>query len=134
MEAPTPRKSNRVPISLAACCRALSTSWRLTLLTMSKDESAKAVPPGTLLRNSEILVAGARCHWPARGLARDGQSVTSASQVSGPTIPSPGQAELLPDGPDRVLRCRAAIPVDRTGRAKRRVRRLDPCTIRASGA
>ena len=42
MEAPTPRKSNRVPISLDACCRALSTSWRLILLTMSNDESAKA--------------------------------------------------------------------------------------------
>ena len=36
MDAPTPRKSKRVPISLAAWFSALSTSWRLILDTMSK--------------------------------------------------------------------------------------------------
>src|SRR6516162_6301368 len=40
MDALTPRKSNRVPISLAAWLRALSTSWRSIRLTMSKEDSA----------------------------------------------------------------------------------------------
>src|SRR5690606_11846361 len=35
--APVPRKSNRVEISFSACRRALSTSCRSTLLTMSND-------------------------------------------------------------------------------------------------
>src|SRR5690349_4842813 len=42
MDAPTPRKSNRLLISLAAWFRALSTSCLSTLLTMSKNESATA--------------------------------------------------------------------------------------------
>src|SRR6202034_2479457 len=45
MEAPTPRKSNRVPISLAAWFSALSTSWRSSLDTMSKEESCDATAP-----------------------------------------------------------------------------------------
>src|SRR5215469_11668436 len=45
MEAPTPRKSNRVPISLAAWLSALSTSWRSSLETMSKEESCAATAP-----------------------------------------------------------------------------------------
>ena len=45
MLAPVPLKSNRVAISRAVCPRALSTSWRSILLTMSKDES----PMGVLL-------------------------------------------------------------------------------------
>src|SRR5580700_5331225 len=40
MAAPTPRKSNRLLISLAAWFSALSTSCRSTLLTMSKNDSA----------------------------------------------------------------------------------------------
>src|SRR5216683_2030693 len=49
MEAPTPRKSNRVPISFAAWLSALSTSWRSILLTMSKLLSATrdSSPPDT---------------------------------------------------------------------------------------
>src|SRR6266571_2951940 len=39
MDAPTPRKSNRVPISLAAWFSALSTSWRLIFDTMSNEDS-----------------------------------------------------------------------------------------------
>src|SRR5579875_842124 len=39
MDAPTPRKSNRVLISLAAWLSALSASWRSILLTMSKLDS-----------------------------------------------------------------------------------------------
>ena len=39
IDAPTPRKSNRVPISLAAWLSALSTSWRSILDTMSKEDS-----------------------------------------------------------------------------------------------
>ena len=42
IEAPTPRKSNRVPISLAAWLTALSTSWWLSLDTMSKEDSCAA--------------------------------------------------------------------------------------------
>ena len=38
--APVPLKSKRVAISRAVCPRALSTSWRSSLLTMSNDESA----------------------------------------------------------------------------------------------
>src|SRR5215472_19180203 len=39
MDAPTPRKSNRVPISLTAWLSALSASWWSILLTMSKLDS-----------------------------------------------------------------------------------------------
>src|SRR5579864_4033894 len=45
MDAPTPRKSNRVPISLAAWLSALSTSWRSSLDTMSKEDSCDATAP-----------------------------------------------------------------------------------------
>src|SRR5215813_11497737 len=45
MDAPTPRKSNRVPISLAAWLTALSTSWRSSLDTMSKEDSCDATAP-----------------------------------------------------------------------------------------
>src|SRR5262249_45230194 len=45
IEAPTPRKSNRVPISLAAWLIALSTSWRSSLDTMSKEDSCDATAP-----------------------------------------------------------------------------------------
>src|SRR4029077_17928564 len=45
IEAPTPRKSNRVPISLAAWLTALSTSWRSSLDTMSKEDSCDAPAP-----------------------------------------------------------------------------------------
>src|ERR1700729_466860 len=40
MEAPTPRKSNRVPISLTVWLSALSTSWWSSLDTMSNEDSA----------------------------------------------------------------------------------------------
>src|SRR5439155_4234137 len=45
MDAPTPRKSKRVPISLAAWLIALSTSWRSSLDTMSKEDSCAATAP-----------------------------------------------------------------------------------------
>src|SRR5580692_1724742 len=45
MDAPTPRKSNRVPISLAAWLSALSASWRSSLDTMSKEDSWDATAP-----------------------------------------------------------------------------------------
>src|ERR1700728_3488745 len=44
IEAPTPRKSNLVPISLAAWLSALSTSWWLILDTMSNEDSAATWP------------------------------------------------------------------------------------------
>ena len=37
-------KSNRVAISFAAWLRALSTSWRSTLLTMSNEKSGHGGP------------------------------------------------------------------------------------------
>src|SRR5215468_5738074 len=45
IDAPTPRKSNRVPISLAAWLSALSTSWWSILDTMSKEDSCDATAP-----------------------------------------------------------------------------------------
>src|SRR5579859_4091804 len=45
MDAPTPRKSNRVPISLAAWLTALSTSERSSLETISKEDSCDATAP-----------------------------------------------------------------------------------------
>src|SRR6516164_5557221 len=45
MDAPTPRKSNRVPISLAAWLSELSTSWWSILDTMSKEDSWDATAP-----------------------------------------------------------------------------------------
>src|SRR5580658_3091214 len=45
MDAPTPRKSNRVPISLPAWLSALSTSWRSSLDTMSNEDSWDATAP-----------------------------------------------------------------------------------------
>src|SRR5258708_23546834 len=44
IDAPTPRKSKRVPISFAAWFRALSTSWWLILDTMSKEDSDATDP------------------------------------------------------------------------------------------
>src|SRR6202043_4134819 len=45
IDAPTPRKSNRLPISLAAWLSALSTSSRSSLDTMSKEDSWDATAP-----------------------------------------------------------------------------------------
>src|ERR1700744_4101839 len=45
IDAPTLRKSNRVLISLAAWFSALSTSWRSSLDTMSKEDSDDATVP-----------------------------------------------------------------------------------------
>src|SRR5881227_1455972 len=45
MDAQAPRKSNRVPISLAAWLTALSTSWRSSFDTMSKEDSCDATAP-----------------------------------------------------------------------------------------
>src|SRR6266851_1726210 len=59
MEAPTPRKSKRVPISFAAWLSALSTSWRSILLTMSKLLSATATP----IRETRRHVRS-RGYWP----------------------------------------------------------------------
>src|SRR6201996_9063360 len=46
IDAPTPRKSNRVPISLDAWLMALSTSWWSSLDTMSKEDSDDATATG----------------------------------------------------------------------------------------
>src|SRR5258708_24554607 len=47
IDAPTPRKSQRLPLSFAAWFSALSTSWWLILHTMSKEESDATVPGST---------------------------------------------------------------------------------------
>src|SRR5579872_1360248 len=45
IDAPTPRKSKRVPISFTAWLSALSTSWRSSFDTMSKEDSLLATAP-----------------------------------------------------------------------------------------
>src|SRR6266704_2393678 len=72
IEAPTPRKSNRVPISLAAWLTALSTSWRSSLDTMSKEDSCDATAPrlgdkrGPAYRTRHVLWSAAQ-PYPAYG-------------------------------------------------------------------
>src|SRR5499427_3964539 len=88
MDAPTPRKSNRVPISLAAWLRALSTSCRLIRLTMSKEDSAGIV-----------------CSFCGRALT-DGQEVTALRRRA-----RPGAA--LPVGSGRCYPCQPIAPLVR---------------------
>src|SRR4029077_2717300 len=94
MDAPTPRKSKRVPISLAAWLRALSASGRLMALTMSNEDSAGIVAPSPvghsptvkrLLRSGEgpgqgtaLRVDGGRWHRVNR-LRRVGGGLKGAS-------------------------------------------------------
>ncbi|CUR54537.1 hypothetical protein NOCA2170109 [metagenome] len=56
IEAPVPLKSKRVAISRAAWLRALSTSWRSILLTMSNDESAIGAPIDFCLCGSDAIL------------------------------------------------------------------------------
>ena len=107
MDAPTPRKSNRVPISLAAWFRALSTSCRLIRLTMSKEDSAGIVAPSPvgysptvkrLLRSgggpgrgAALQTDGGRCHRVNR-LRRWGVGLKGASQAR----PTPGAVQPRP--------------------------------------
>src|SRR5262249_41977271 len=76
MEAPTPRKSNRVLISLAAWFSALSASWRSILLTMSKLDSLG------MIHRLEGYGAGRHA-----GCARMGQSVSRRARGR---LPDPG--------------------------------------------
>src|SRR5208282_2660529 len=80
MDAPTPRKSNRVPISLAAWLISLSTSWRSSLDTISKEDSwdataprldaaGQAVTPNAPRRGSGTLKYGRRTVWSRLGLS-----------------------------------------------------------------
>jgi len=57
IDAPTPRKSKRVPISLAAWFKALSTSWWLIFETMSKK---------TQLHGTRLACEAAGSSWMAR--------------------------------------------------------------------
>src|SRR2546430_2386218 len=107
MDAPTPRKSNRVPISLAVWLRALSTSCRSIRLTMSKEDSAGIVAPSSvghsptvkrLLRSGEgsgrgaaLQVDGGRCHRVNRS-RRWGVRLKGASQAR----PTPGAVQPRP--------------------------------------
>src|SRR5579872_3156728 len=72
MAAPTPRKSKRVPISLAAWLSALSTSCRSILDTMSKEDSDATGPRldvgaavGTVAPPRGLDRVGLGCSWPA---------------------------------------------------------------------
>src|SRR6185312_9528773 len=118
MDAPTPRKSKRVPISLAAWLRALSTSCRLMRLTMSNEDSAGIVAPSPvghsptvkrLLRSGEgpgqgaaLRVDGGRCHRVNR-LCRWGVRLKGAS----PARPTSGAVQPRP--------CRLRLPGDAGG-------------------
>src|SRR5690242_12100539 len=118
MDAPTPRKSNRVPTSLAAWLRALSTSCRLMRLTMSNEDSAGIVAPSPvghsptvkrLLRSGEgpawgtaLRVEGGRGHRVNR-LCRWGVRLKGAS----PARPTSGAVQPRP--------CRLRLPGDAGG-------------------
>src|SRR3954465_813001 len=99
MVALVPRKSNRWESSFPAWFSALSTSWRSTLLTTSKDESAMAVPlplrelPGLRDRRPRFLYAapvrphGGLPEWP---MGADCKSVGLAYEGSNPSPATPG--------------------------------------------
>src|SRR3954465_8065127 len=101
MVALVPRKSNRWESSFPAWFSALSTSWRSTLLTTSKDESAMAVPlplrelPGLRDRRPRFLYAapvrphGGLPEWP---MGADCKSVGLAYEGSNPSPATPGTA------------------------------------------
>src|SRR5687767_12459712 len=95
-----PRKSKRCDSSLPAWLRALSTSWRSTLLTTSKDASAMAVslplggrPPGLrgrrppFLYSSPVPPHGGLPEWP---MGADCKSVGLAYEGSNPSPATPG--------------------------------------------
>src|SRR4051795_5804518 len=101
MVALVPRKSNRWESSFPAWFSALSTSWRSTLLTTSKDESAMAVPlplrelPGLRDRRPRFLYAapvrphGGLPEWP---MGADCKSVGLAYEGSNPSPATPRYA------------------------------------------
>src|SRR3954468_11401230 len=98
MVALVPRKSNRWESSFPAWFSALSTSWRSTLLTTSKDESAMAVPlplrelPGLRDHRPRFLYAapvrphGGLPEWP---MGADCKSVGLAYEGSNPSPATP---------------------------------------------
>src|SRR5689334_23964398 len=94
MLALVPRKSNRCASSLPAWFRALSTSWRSTLLTMSNDASATAVSSRCgaaraavrrLVRSSGTNRGGLP-EWP---MGADCKSVGLAYEGSNPSPATP---------------------------------------------
>src|SRR6516225_1803996 len=104
MDAPTPRKSNRVPISLAAWLRALSTSWRSIRLTMSKEDSAgigcsfsgRAVTDGREATARRVRAGSERApRVPAADATVSTDLTAGASVWRGPTEarPVPGTAQ-----------------------------------------
>src|SRR3954454_6386346 len=126
MVALVPRKSNRWESSFPAWFSALSTSWRSTLLTTSKDESAMAVPlplrelPGLRDHRPRFLYAapvrphGGLPEWPmgadckSVGLAYEGSNPSPAtgahrpptsSEVGGLRVPGPAGASGEGRGP-----------------------------------
>src|SRR5690349_1233053 len=99
MVALVPRKSKRCDSSLPAWLRALSISWRSTLLTTSKDASAMASPlrsaeasPGVRQRRPPFLYSspvpphGGLPEWP---MGADCKSVGLAYEGSNPSPATP---------------------------------------------
>src|SRR3712207_5397351 len=97
----TPRKSKRCDSSLPAWFSALSTSWRSTLLTTSKDASAIPVsslrcgptrraparPPTVVLYAHPAPTRGGLPEWP---MGADCKSVGLAYEGSNPSPATPG--------------------------------------------
>src|SRR4051795_2222670 len=116
MLALVPRKSKRWASSLPAWLSALSTSWRSTLLTTSKDESAIAVPPvrgdvvpsggrggrPLFLYAAPVPPHGGLPEWPK---GADCKSVGSAYEGSNPSPATPRY-----DGPHRFRSGAVAVP------------------------
>src|SRR3954469_8476134 len=128
MLALVPRKSKRWASSLPAWLSALSTSWRSTLLTTSKDESAIAVPPvrgdvvpsggrggrPLFLYAAPVPPHGGLPEWPK---GADCKSVGSAYEGSNPSPATPrydGPRPVPVGGPRRwggPSPCRGAAAV-----------------------
>src|SRR3954452_8633405 len=99
IDVPVPRKSKRWESSLAAWFRALSTSWRSSLLTTSNDGSAilasSPVGPCGTRYPAVVSSSGASAHpgrlpeWPK---GADCKSVGLAYEGSNPSPATPGTA------------------------------------------
>src|SRR3954466_15011771 len=98
MVAFVPRKSKRCDSSLPAWLRALSISWRSTLLTTSKDASAMSFPsavrtslgcprsPSAVLYSPPVPPHGGLPEWP---MGADCKSVGLAYEGSNPSPATP---------------------------------------------
>src|SRR5690606_19378780 len=89
IDVPVPRKSNRVDSSFAAWLRALSTSWRSTLLTTSNDGFAMpssppvgvCCEPPNRLSYAPLRATAYPGGLPERPMGADCKSVAKATEV-----------------------------------------------------